>query len=115
MNKNGVTSLPTIPRTLKQCDACILGKHNKQCFHDSHSRAHKKIEFIHSNLCGPMHVPYANGNQYMMTFIDDYTRMCWVYLLKNKSDAFQTFKNFHTWIENGAQSHIGSIRIDNGK
>eukprot|EP00253_Pinus_taeda_P034343 PITA_34343 len=43
--------------------------------------------------------------------------MCWVYLLKNKSDAFQTFKNFHKWIENDAQSHIGSIRIhtDNGK
>eukprot|EP00253_Pinus_taeda_P002192 PITA_02192 len=41
--------------------------------------------------------------------------MCWVYLLKNKSDAFQTFKNFHAWIENDAQSHIGSIRTANGK
>eukprot|EP00253_Pinus_taeda_P015766 PITA_15766 len=41
--------------------------------------------------------------------------MCWVYLLKNKSDAFQTFKNFHKWIENDAQSHIGSIRTNNGK
>eukprot|EP00253_Pinus_taeda_P034051 PITA_34051 len=41
--------------------------------------------------------------------------MCWVYLLKNKSNAFQTFKNFHTWIENDAQSHIGSIHTDNGK
>ena len=50
----------------------------------------------------------------MMTFIDDYTRMCWVYLLKNKYDAFQTFKNFRTCIENDAQSHIGSIHTDNG-
>jgi len=49
-----------------------------------------------------MSVPFANGNKNMMTFIDDYTRMCWVYLLKNKSDAFQAFKNFHTWIENDA-------------
>jgi len=51
----------------------------------------------------------------MMKFIDDYTRMCWVYLLKNKSDAFQTFKNYHTWIENDAQSHIVSICTNNGK
>jgi len=29
LKKNGVTSLPTIPRKLKQCDACILGKYNK--------------------------------------------------------------------------------------
>eukprot|EP00253_Pinus_taeda_P009496 PITA_09496 len=38
LKKNGVVGLPTIPRKLKQCDACILGKHNKQSFHDSHSR-----------------------------------------------------------------------------
>ena len=41
--------------------------------------------------------------------------MCWIYLLKNKSDAFQTFKNFHAWIENDAQNHIGSLCTDNGK
>eukprot|EP00253_Pinus_taeda_P022521 PITA_22521 len=29
LKKNGVTSLPTIPRKLKQCDACILGKYSK--------------------------------------------------------------------------------------
>eukprot|EP00253_Pinus_taeda_P011167 PITA_11167 len=115
LKKNGVAGLPTIPRKLKQCDACILGKYSKQCFHDSHSRAHRKLELIHSDLRGPMHVPSANGNKYIMTFMDDYTRMCWVYLLKKKSDAFLTFKNFHKWIENDAQSHIGSIRTDNGK
>ena len=99
LKKNGVTSLPTIPRKRKECDACILGKHNKQCFHDSHSRAHGKLELVHLNLCGPMPIPSTNGNKYMMPFIDDYTRMCWVYLLKNKFDAFQTYNNFHTWIE----------------
>eukprot|EP00253_Pinus_taeda_P027245 PITA_27245 len=41
--------------------------------------------------------------------------MCWVYLLKKKSEAFETFENFHAWIENDAQSHIGSIRASNGK
>ena len=41
LKKNGVAGLPTIPRKLKQCDACILGKHSKQSFHDSHSRAHR--------------------------------------------------------------------------
>lgn len=62
-----------------------------------------------------MPLPFANGNKYVMTFIDDYTKMCWVYLLRNNSDAFRTLKNFHTWIENDAQYHIGSIDTDNGK
>jgi hypothetical protein len=94
LRKNGVSSFPTIPRKLKKCDACILGKHNKQPFHDSTSRACRKLELIHSNLCGPMHVPFANGNKYIMTFIDDYTRMCSMYLLKDNSQAFQTFNFF---------------------
>ena len=50
-----------------------------------------------------------------MTFVDDYSRMRWVYLLKTKSEAFQTFKNFHAWIENQAQAHIGTFQFDNGK
>ena len=91
LRKNGVSGLPTIPRKLKQCDVCILGNHNKQPLHDSTSRACRKIELIHSYLCGTMLVPSANGNKCIMDFIDDYTRMCWVYLLKNKSQAFETF------------------------
>jgi hypothetical protein len=51
LRKNGVSDLPTIPRKLKQCDACILGKHSKQPFHDSTSRACRKLELIHSDLC----------------------------------------------------------------
>ena len=112
LKKNGVVGFPTISRKLKQCDACILGKHSKQYFHDSYSRAHRKIELIHSYLCGPMHFPSKNGNKYMMTFIDDYIRKCW---LKKKTDSFETFKNFHAWVENDAQSHIGSIHTNNGK
>ena len=62
----------------------------------------------------PMPVPSANGNKYIMTFIDDFTRMCWVYLLKEKSQAFDTFRNFHLWIKNEAQLNIGTLRTDNG-
>jgi transposase InsO family protein len=115
LKKNGVSGFPTIPRKLKQCDACILGKHSKQPFHDSTSRACRKLGLIHFDLCGPMPVPSANGNKYIMSFIDDYTRMCWVYLLKDKSQAFETFKNFHVWIQNEAQSHIGTLCTDNGR
>jgi hypothetical protein len=88
LKNNDVCGLLTIPRKLKQCDGCILGKHNKQSFHDYISRVCRRIELIHSDLCGPMPGPSANGNKYIMTFIDDYTIMCWVYFLKDKSQDF---------------------------
>jgi hypothetical protein len=62
-----------------------------------------------------MLAPSTNGNKYIMTFIDDYTRMYWVYLLKDKSQAFETFKTFHVWIQNEAQYRIGSLCTNNGR
>ena len=82
MKHKGVQGIPTTPRQLSQCDACILGKHSKQHFHDSMFRASRNLGLIHSDLCGPIPIPSANGNKYIITFIDDFTRMCWVYLLK---------------------------------
>jgi hypothetical protein len=114
LKRNGVFGLPTIPRNLKQFDACILGKHSKQPFHDSTLRACRKLELIHYDLCGPVLVASTFGNKYILNFIDDYTRMCWVYLLKYKSQGFKTFENFHVWIENEVQSCINTLRIDNG-
>jgi hypothetical protein len=79
LRNNGVSSFLTIPRKVKNCASCILGKHRKNTLiHDSNSRACKKLELIHSDFCIPMLVPSANGNKYIMYFIDDYTRMCWV-------------------------------------
>jgi len=66
------------------------------------------------NLYGPLNVPFAPGNIYIMTFIDDYTRICWLYLLKNKFDYFKKFKKFHVMIEKEANTHIGTLNFDNG-
>ena len=61
-----------------------------------------------------MHVPTSNGNKYILTFIDDYSRMWWVYLLKEKSQVFDVFKKFHFLITNEAQLTFGTITTDNG-
>ena len=115
MKQQGIKGLPTVPRKLAPCNACILGKHHKQSFQNSKFRATRKLSLIHSDLCGPIPVPTANGNKYILTFIDDYSRMCWVYLLKEKSQVFDVFKKFHLLITNEAQPTIGTIRTDNGR
>ena len=53
-------------------------------------------------------------NKYIMYFIDDYTRMCWVYLLKDKLQDFETLKKIHVWIQNEAQTKIDILHNDNG-
>jgi hypothetical protein len=87
----------------------------KRCFLDPR-RFFRRYDFCNFvDFCGPMHVPSANGNKYTMSFIDYYTRMCWVYFLKEKSQAFETSKIFHVRIQNETHSCIGSLCTDNGR
>ena len=39
-------------------------------------------------------VSYLGDSHYYAAFIDDATRKVWVYFLRQKSDVFQTFKNW---------------------
>lgn len=38
----------------------------------------------------------------------------WVYMLKNKSDAFDVFKKFRAQVEKGQKGRIGTFRTDRG-
>ena len=41
--------------------------------------------------------------------------MTWVYLLREKFETSQIFKNFHKMIQTQFQTHIQTLRINNGK
>ena len=84
MKHQDIQGLPTILSKFSPCHACIFDKHCKKPFHNFASRASKKLGLIHFDLCGHILIQSGNGNKYQLTFIDDYTRMCWVYLLKEK-------------------------------
>ena len=49
-----------------------------------------------------------------MTFIDDCTRMTWLYLLKHKDDVYSVFQSFHTMIQTQFSAKIQILRSDNG-
>jgi hypothetical protein len=47
-----------------------------------------------------------SGCHYFILFIDDYTRMTWVYFLKEKFEAFEKFKNFQHMVENATKERL---------
>ena len=53
-------------------------------------------------------------NSYFLTFIDDFSRMCWIYFLKNKDEAFEFFKEFKEMVENESEHKIKCVRSDRG-
>ncbi|CAL8122065.1 unnamed protein product [Prunus armeniaca] len=94
-SKEMVDALPQIDHIDDVCEECQLGKRHRNSF-PAHSswRAKKPLELVHSYLCGQMSVTSHGGNKYFISFIDDFSRKVWVYFLKEKSEAFQAFKDF---------------------
>ena len=39
------------------------------------------------------------GCRYFLSFIDDYSRMVWVYVLKNKNEVLERFKRWKILVE----------------
>ena len=72
------------------------------------------LYLVHSDVFGPIPTTSMNVSRYFMTFIDDYSRYCWIYFLNEKSKAFETFKIFKVLAENNLGKKIKALRLDNG-
>ena len=77
-------------------------------------RATEKLQLIHTDVCGPMKTTSLSGNKYFILFINDYTRMYWVYFIKLKNEVFSVFKQFKALEENQSNLSIKILRFDNG-
>eukprot|EP00253_Pinus_taeda_P009201 PITA_09201 len=90
--KRMVRGLPLIEKRDSLCEGCILGKQHRESFPSRKSiRVKATLEIVDSDLCGPMQTPSLAGNQYFLTFIDDFTRKTSVCFMKNKSEVFEKF------------------------
>lgn len=79
----------------KSCNICLVGKHSRSAFKSElKMRAKHVLNVVHSDIYGPIKVPTYSGNRYFITFVDEYSKMLWLYLIKLKSDALEVFKKF---------------------
>ena len=80
---------------LPVCESCLEGKMTKRSFSTKGLiRAKEPLELVHSDVYGPLNVQARGGYEYFVTFIDDYSRYEYVYLMQRKSETFGKFKEF---------------------
>lgn len=77
-------------------------------------RANQPLELVHSDVCEPINVKERGGYEYFVTFIDDYSRYGYVYLMQHKSDTFEKFKEYRAEVENQLGKTIKTLRSDHG-
>ncbi|KAE8665844.1 Retrovirus-related Pol polyprotein from transposon TNT 1-94 [Hibiscus syriacus] len=98
--------------SLTLCEHCITSKQHRLKFNTSNSRGKSVLELVHFDVWQAP-VTSIGGAKYFVSFIDDYSRRCWVYPIKKKSDVFSTFKNFKARVELDSANKIKQFTVEN--
>ena len=96
------------------CEACLQGKITRSPFVGQMVKAKDVLKIIHSDVCGPFREMARSGFYYFITFIDDLSRYGHLFLMKNKSESFEMFKEFIAQLENQTGKSIKTLRSDRG-
>ena len=98
------------------CELCQYAK-----FHHVHlsprvnERASAPFELVHSDVWDPCPIMSPIGFKYFVTFVDDFSHITWLYLMKNRSDPFSHFSAFRSEIQTQFHVPIQTLRSDNSK
>ena len=77
------------------CESCQFAKHHRLSYSPKVNKgASAPFELVHSDVCGPCPVVSPTGFRYFVTFVDDYSRTTWLYLMKNRFELFSHFRAF---------------------
>ena len=83
------------------------------------SRVNKQVsapfKLVHSDVWGPCLIMSPTGFKYFATFVDDFPRITWLYLMKSRSEFFSHFSAFCAKIQTQFHVSVQTLRSDNAK
>jgi hypothetical protein len=96
------------------CKFCVLGKQNRVQFKTATHKTEGIMDYVHSDVWGPVRTASRGGHMYFVIFIDDFSKKVWVYFVRHKSETFAKFKLWKAKVENQTGKKVKCLRTDNG-
>ncbi|RVX00946.1 Retrovirus-related Pol polyprotein from transposon TNT 1-94 [Vitis vinifera] len=93
------------------CVDCIKGKQTNKSKRGA-TRSSTILEIIHTDICS-LDMD-SHGQKYFISFIDDFSRYMYLYILHNKNEALEAFKVFKAEVEKQYDKQIKIVRSDRG-
>ncbi|RVX02371.1 Retrovirus-related Pol polyprotein from transposon TNT 1-94 [Vitis vinifera] len=93
------------------CVDCIKGKQTNKSKRGA-TRSSTILEIIHTDICS-LDMD-SHGQKYFISFIDDFSRYMYLYILHNKNEALDAFKVFKAEVEKQYGKQIKIVRSDRG-
>jgi hypothetical protein len=95
------------------CDACACAKAHQLPYSFSSSHSSTPLELIYSDVWGPV-IDSFGHKKYYISFIDDYSKFNWIYLLRHKSEVSKYFFEFQKLVEHMLDRKIITVQSDWG-
>ncbi|MBW0586747.1 hypothetical protein O181_126462 [Austropuccinia psidii MF-1] len=105
---------PTLTTTNLQCPTCNLCKITKLPFKGTFPIPQRKLQFIHTDLFGPIGTPSNLGYKYCLRVVNGYSRYVWTTFLKSKSETSFHIQKLIKHIENQCKEKVTNLVSDNG-
>lgn len=70
------------------------------------------LELIHGDICDSSRTPARARNRYFITFIGNFSRYCYTYLIRSKNEALNKFVIFKDEAKNQLVKNIKILRSD---
>jgi hypothetical protein len=95
------------------CNACQLGKSHQLPYSSAIHRSTAPLQLIFSDVWGPAPVS-VGGYKYYISFIDDFTKFTWIYLMHDRTEAQRIFLQFQAHVERLLDTKIKCVQSDWG-
>ena len=95
---------------INKCEICIDSKFASKSYKSVIKRSNELLGLIHTDLGDFKSIPSRGGKNYYITFIDDSSRYCYVYLIHSKDDSLNMFKTYKAYVENKLDKKIKILR-----
>jgi hypothetical protein len=95
------------------CDVCVKAKATQLPFPANKKTASELLAPVHSDLLNFSKLTHS-GARYIITFVNNYSRLLHVELLKKKCDAFPAFWRFLEAVERATGKKLKCLRTNNG-
>jgi len=98
-----------------KCDVCQIAKHHRATYPSGNTKSVNPFDLVHSDVWGPASSSSISGAKWFVTFIDDCTRVTWIFLMKEKSEVFNLLVRFFHMIKTQFGKSIKHLRFGNGR
>ena len=107
-------TLPWLSLTQFVCESCQLGKHHRYSYSSRDGiPSSAPFDLLHYDVWVPSRTPSNFGHRYYIMFLDDYTRVSWVYLLCDRIEVVTTVTHFIMEVVTQYSTTPKILRTDN--